>query len=347
MREKNKILAPYVAVGYKEGVLNLGYGSINTPISDLELQNVIIEICSFFKKPHRLTDYSSKIYSKEVVDTAIDILIKGHYIVDYDLLNGLEKETGRLDLYLISKGTNPEIKRNELCKKKITIIGCGAIGTETALLLASLGIKQFLLADYDQYDVVNVGRSVSIAPEMIGQNKAIGVSKLLKRKMPDVNCKIIDKKITAENAQKLFECDLLILSADAIYLLEMINFLSIKCKVPFIQIGYAHDLAVWGPFVIPGQSSCIMCRRKNIKRTVLDQRQISLIQSVNTGYISPAPAHVVQLAVSLGVNDIFKYFLGETPKSLNKQLAFSPQTLDVESVLYEKANNCDVCGKSY
>ena len=69
------------------------------------------------------------------------------------------------------------------------------------------------------------------------------------------------------------------------------------------------------------------------------------IQSVNTGYISPAPVHVVQLAVSLEVNDIFRYFLGEAPKSLNKRVAFSPETLDIQSALYEKATDCDVCGK--
>lgn len=345
MKEKNKILAPYVAIGYKHGILNLGYGSINTPISNLELQNAIIEICAFFKKPHLLTDYSTDKYSKEMVDTAFRILIEGHYIVDYDSLNGLEKVTGRLDLYLLSKGLDPEMKRSELHKKKITIVGCGAIGTETALLLSTLGIKQFLFADYDQYDAVNVGRCANITAEMIGQNKAVGLSKLIKRKMPDINCKIINKRITAENVKELFVCDLLILSADAIYMLEMINSMAIKFKIPFIQIGYSHDLAVWGPFVIPDYSACIMCRRKNIKCTVLNPHQISLCQTINTGYISPAPAHIVQLAVSLGVNDIFRYFLGEIPKSLNKQLAFSPETLDVQSVLYEKANNCDVCGK--
>lgn len=72
-----------------------------------------------------------------------------------------------------------------LSEKRVTVLGCGSVGSEVADALASSGIGNLTLVDIDDFGVENVFRHL-LGRDMLGQDKVSGVQQELMRKYPGV-----------------------------------------------------------------------------------------------------------------------------------------------------------------
>ena len=72
---------------------------------------------------------------------------------------------------------------DSLMKKKVIVVGCGAVGSHLADQLCSLGIGHLLLVDHDSLESGNVHRHL-LGVDDVGKNKARAVADLLQRKYP-------------------------------------------------------------------------------------------------------------------------------------------------------------------
>lgn len=70
-----------------------------------------------------------------------------------------------------------------LAQKKITLIGCGALGSEVANMLAKAGLQQLVLVDGDLLDWDNIGRHLLGARD-VGKNKATALRDHLLGQLP-------------------------------------------------------------------------------------------------------------------------------------------------------------------
>ena len=75
------------------------------------------------------------------------------------------------------------------------IIGVGGIGCAAATYLASAGIGQLLLADFDTVDATNLGRQTLYGPADIGEPKAQRAAAALRRINPDVRLTVIGDRM--------------------------------------------------------------------------------------------------------------------------------------------------------
>ena len=80
---------------------------------------------------------------------------------EYPLRN--MSESFEINLYLINRHTESYLKErgggdNNLSPKKVSIIGCGSVGGEIALMLAKAGIGKLTLIDYDRLTADNIYR---------------------------------------------------------------------------------------------------------------------------------------------------------------------------------------------
>src|SRR3989338_5312592 len=92
-------------------------------------------------------------------------------------------------------------KQKLIESSKITIIGIGAIGTNTAESLVRCGVKELILIDNDKIEEHNLQRQVLFTKEDIGSFKVDIAEKKLKL-INNVNIKFIKERLTKEFCKK-------------------------------------------------------------------------------------------------------------------------------------------------
>jgi hypothetical protein len=75
----------------------------------------------------------------------------------------------------------------------IAVIGCGSVGSEIARQLASTGVSDIILVDFDELEIANVYRHF-LSPEYIGNDKATTLALDLKKRYPYTNVTVVPQK---------------------------------------------------------------------------------------------------------------------------------------------------------
>ncbi|MGP1608699.1 MAG: ThiF family adenylyltransferase [Clostridium sp.] len=94
-----------------------------------------------------------------------------------------------------------EIK--EITNKKVAIVGCGAIGSNTAIALARMGIKRFLLIDIDIVEKGNISRQTYTHKEC-KMSKGNALKMQLKAIEPKIHVNIEFNRISSANIDEIF-----------------------------------------------------------------------------------------------------------------------------------------------
>lgn len=63
----------------------------------------------------------------------------------------------------------------------VAIVGLGGIGSQIAQMLAYLGVRNFLLVDFDKVDVTNLNRLVGTGPKDVGKSKVEVAERMIKQ----------------------------------------------------------------------------------------------------------------------------------------------------------------------
>lgn len=88
---------------------------------------------------------------------------------------------------------------NQFFKKaKITILGCGGLGSNIAFMLARSGVGTLNLFDYDVVEYSNLNRQ-NYNIDDIGKKKVFALEKNLKKAIPYVNINSYDRLLNKEN----------------------------------------------------------------------------------------------------------------------------------------------------
>jgi hypothetical protein len=113
--------------------------------------------------------------------------------------------------WIHGRGHSPE--QADLGARKVAIVGCGAVGSEIAELLAKAGVGELMLIDGDNFLSANAGRHL-LGLGYLGSNKAKGVASELQRRLPHLKVGAIHSKkferLTAAQLEKLASADMLV-----------------------------------------------------------------------------------------------------------------------------------------
>lgn len=100
-----------------------------------------------------------------------------------------------------------------ISKRKVAIIGCGALGASIARLLCESGVADFVLIDHDLLTPPNISRH-ALGLEYLSMNKAAATGLMLKRSFPHIKEPLVIKQkfefLTPEQLNKLADCDLVV-----------------------------------------------------------------------------------------------------------------------------------------
>jgi adenylyltransferase/sulfurtransferase len=92
-----------------------------------------------------------------------------------------------------------EIGQQKLANAKITIVGCGGLGSVAAVYLAGSGVGNIHLVDYDIVDVSNLHRQVFFTTLDIGKSKVEVLCNYIQSISPLINVTFSNESVTKSN----------------------------------------------------------------------------------------------------------------------------------------------------
>ncbi len=337
-------LAPYVNCGLRDYGFSLGFGSIKKVFKKEKDYKLLIELMEYVLVPRMHSEIEGFWNDRKGNPKILKLFLKGNYLIEENAYSQANRYS-RNSLYYNLYGAMPSKVQEQFSKKKILILGCGGIGNIIAVSLATAGIGTIYLMDDDVIEVSNLTRQFMFTESDIGKKKTMVLKENLARRNSNISVHIIDKAIKKpDDTTFIPEVDLIVLSADKpSTICFWINNFSVSKMIPFINVGYVNDIAVWGPFVIPGVTGCFACQQFFGSKPKLDEYCLSTIAKINSRFQPPSVGPINMIAASLASLDIMRYFgqYGEI-LSLNKRKGLWTHSLKFD---YQTANPNKTCEK--
>jgi pimeloyl-ACP methyl ester carboxylesterase/molybdopterin/thiamine biosynthesis adenylyltransferase len=265
------------------------------------------------------------------------------------------------DLYSLCYSRNIGIltkqEQERLASATVVIAGMGGIGSNTAVLLARMGVSKFRLADFDTFDYSNVNRQYGAFLDTVGEPKVEVMEKELRRINPRVEVTLEPKGFTADNAETFL--------AGADLAVDAIDFYSIEAHLEFHRqcrkrglyvfmgspVGFSGCLQVFDPQGMGLEEYCgiepgMMGLEKQLRYACgvvpnlahIDYFDVSQGAS-NTNFLKktgPSLACATMLAASLVASEVGIMLANRRkPKAIPYTFQFDPYTYRYEKVWLE------------
>lgn len=214
----------------------------------------------------------------------------------------------------------------------VLLIGLGGIGCATATYLASSGVGQLLLCDFDTVDPTNLGRQMLYGPDDIGELKAILAAERLASINPEIQITpIIDRLGDAALAEAVSQADVVLDGCDNFATRFQVNDACVKAKRCLISgsaIRLEGQIAVFGPDY--DSSPCYRC--------LYQEADESLENCAGNGVLAPVPG-VIGTVMAV---EALKYLAGIDVRRGVLRL-YDASSGDFQSVSVEKRSDCPTC----
>jgi molybdopterin/thiamine biosynthesis adenylyltransferase len=144
---------------------------------------------------------------------------------------------------------------------RVAIVGCGALGTVQAEILARAGVGLLRIIDRDVVELSNLQRQFlfSEADAREGTPKAVAAARRLAEINSEVTVEPLVADLSASNVVDLFEnIDLILDATDNFETRYLINDFSVRENIPWI---YGAAVASYGlkMAIIPNMTACLKC----------------------------------------------------------------------------------------
>jgi adenylyltransferase/sulfurtransferase len=154
-----------------------------------------------------------------------------------------------------------EAGQGKLLESRVAIVGCGALGTQQASMLARAGIGDLLIIDRDFVEDSNLQRQTLFSEQDAAERlpKAVAAEAHLKQANSGIRIRGVVSDLTAENVAELLSHAQLILDAtDNFETRYLINDFSVQRGVPWIY-GAAVGSGGATMTIRPGATPCLAC----------------------------------------------------------------------------------------
>lgn len=222
--------------------------------------------------------------------------------------------------------------QKRLAKSTVAIVGMGALGSNSAELLARAGIGSLILIDRDIVELSNLQRQRLFDENDIGKPKALAAKKHLGKINSEIKIDFFIDDLNFENINRILiaRIDLILDCTDNLETRFLINDFSVKNNLSFIYSsavgskGYVFD-------IIPGKTACLRCFLKEAAQ--LDTCETA--GALNT---------ITNLISSIQANEAIKILL---KKDCEKNLLlFDVWKNELLKIKVNKKNDCIACVKS-
>lgn len=217
----------------------------------------------------------------------------------------------------------------------VLIIGLGGIGCASASYLASAGVGQLLLCDFDTVDETNLGRQTLYGPADVGQLKAVRAASRLAAMNPDVRLTEIPDRLSDDAlAEAVNLADIVLDGCDNFATRFQVNEAAVsqgRVLVSGAAIRFEGQVAVFGPDY--RKSACYRC--------LYAEADESLDSCAGNGVLAPVPGVIGTLMAV----EALKVLAGiESEKG--KLSLYDALSSHWQKIAIKKRRNCPTCRKN-
>lgn len=154
-----------------------------------------------------------------------------------------------------------EAGQERLAQSRVAIVGCGALGSVSALALARAGVGMLRLIDRDLPEVSNLPRQVLFDEQDLrdGLPKAVAAKRQLERINSSLQIEVAVADVSLRNAGRLLEgVDCIVDGTDNFETRFLINEVSCRDRIPWVH-GGAIGAEGRVLAVRPGITACLRC----------------------------------------------------------------------------------------
>jgi molybdopterin/thiamine biosynthesis adenylyltransferase len=214
------------------------------------------------------------------------------------------------------------------------VVGVGGLGCAAATYLASAGVGQLFLADFDTVDATNLGRQVLFDPGDIGEAKAAVAADKLAQQNPAIRVRPITERLDDTALRNtVAEVDVVLDCTDNFATRFQVNDACVaggRCLVSGSAIRFEGQLAVFGPDY--GKSPCYRCLYSEADESMLD--------CAGNGVFAPVPGVIgTMMAV-----EALKHLAGlDSPRGALR--LYEGDSGRFHTVKIPKRADCPACGR--
>lgn len=151
--------------------------------------------------------------------------------------------------------------QQKLLASRVLLVGCGALGSSHAEMLARAGVGSLRIVDRDFVEVSNLQRQTLFSESDAEQRipKAVAAKRRLAEINSDIAVEEIVADINASNIETLIkDCDVVIDGSDNFQVRYLVNDASVKHSIPWI---YGAAVSSYGTTmtIVPGETPCLRC----------------------------------------------------------------------------------------
>ena len=213
------------------------------------------------------------------------------------------------------------------------VVGVGGLGCAAATYLASAGVGDLMLLDFDTVDATNLGRQVLFGPGDIGKAKAAVAADRLLLQNPAIRIRAMTERLDGSalrsavtNAGVVLDC------TDNFATRFQVNDACVaggRCLVSGSAIRFEGQLAVFGPDY--GTSPCYRC--------LYSEADESLLDCAGNGVFAPVPGVIGTLMAV----EALKFLAGlDSPRGVLS--LYEGGSGRFHSVKIPKRPDCPACG---
>ncbi|MDO4698094.1 MAG: molybdopterin-synthase adenylyltransferase MoeB [Pasteurellaceae bacterium] len=222
--------------------------------------------------------------------------------------------------------------QEKLKASRVLIVGLGGLGCAASQYLASGGVGQLTLVDFDTVSLSNLQRQILHTDENIGEPKVASAKKRLSALNPNIHIDSIYKKLSeSEWAELIPQFDVVVDCTDNVDIRNLLNLQCFRKKIPLVSgsaIRFEGQVSV---FRYQQGEPCYHCLSQLFGQNVLS--------CVEAGVIAP----IVGVVGSLQALETIKVLLNIGKTLSGKLLMIDGLNFSLREMQLPKQENCLVC----
>ena len=223
-------------------------------------------------------------------------------------------------------------KQKRLKKSKVLIVGCGALGSTVANILARAGVS-LRLVDRDIVEKLNLHRTLLMEKD-IGKPKVQALKEMLTKANSSIRVEAVFKDFNPYNAEKLVkDCNVVVDGTDNMSVRYVMNDVCLKTRKPFVFGSAIREEGMSAVF-LPG-GPCFLC--------VFSERPEP--GSLETCHTAGVLGTITSLIASVEASETIKILTGAKPSPYLLHVDLSKNLF--ENLKIRKNKFCESCVKKH
>jgi len=228
--------------------------------------------------------------------------------------------------------------QQKLLDSHVLVVGLGGLGSPASIYLASSGIGNLTLCDFDKVELSNLQRQIVHTEDMLQINKAHSAKSFISSINSNINLNVVDKKLSESEFDlyvKKNSVDAILDCSDNFQTRYSINKVAFKNKIPLISgsaIRLEGQLAIFD--FRNNSSACYEC-------LFPDNGEENELRCADHGILAPVVG-IIGVMQSL---ETIKVLLNLSPVK-NKLRIFDGKSNEWKTISFKKDKECAICSSS-